>query len=206
MMIIIKGIIIGMIVVFPIGPLGIIALQRTINRGWKVGFFSGVGAAVSDLIYSSAAIFGISFVDDFIVKRKHQITQITGVLFLIVGINIFINAIKSKEIEEEEKREIIHPALSNFLLGLSNPMTFLIFLTIFTKMETKLENGQPIHNLILVISIFIGSILFWLITSKFVNNSKRNFKIETFYMINKVIGVIISVLGMYGILKGILRL
>lgn len=204
MMIIIVGIIIGIIVVFPIGPLGIIALQRTINRGWKIGFFSGVGAAVSDLVYSSAAIFGISFVDDFIIKHKYLINQITGTLFLIVGINIFINAAVSKDIEEEERKEIMHPALSNFLLGLSNPMTFLIFLSIFTKM--KLENGEPLHNLILVISIFTGSVLFWIITSKFVNNSKSNFKIETFYMINKVIGVIISLLGMYSILKGILRL
>lgn len=204
MMIIIVGIIIGIIVVFPIGPLGIIALQRTINRGWKIGFFSGVGAAVSDLVYSSAAIFGISFVDGFIIKHKYLINQITGTLFLIVGINIFINAAVNKDIEEEERKEIMHPALSNFLLGLSNPMTFLIFLSIFTKM--KLENGEPLHNLILVISIFTGSVLFWIITSKFVNNSKSNFKIETFYMINKVIGVIISLLGMYGILKGILRL
>lgn len=204
MMIIIVGIIIGIIVVFPIGPLGIIALQRTINRGWKIGFFSGVGAAVSDLVYSSAAIFGISFVDGFIIKHKYLINQITGTLFLIVGINIFINAAVSKDIEEEERKEIMHPALSNFLLGLSNPMTFLIFLSIFTKM--KLENGEPLHNLILVISIFTGSVLFWIITSKFVNNSKSNFKIETFYMINKVIGVIISLLGMYSILKGILRL
>lgn len=204
MMIIIVGIIIGIIVVFPIGPLGIIALQRTINRGWKIGFFSGVGAAVSDLVYSSAAIFGISFVDGFIIKHKYLINQITGTLFLIVGINIFINAAVNKDIEEEERKEIMHPALSNFLLGLSNPMTFLIFLSIFTKM--KLENGEPLHNLILVISIFTGSVLFWIITSKFVNNSKSNFKIETFYMINKVIGVIISLLGMYSILKGILRL
>ncbi|WP_186429568.1 LysE family translocator [Clostridium sp. BSD9I1] len=204
MMIIIVGIIIGIIVVFPIGPLGIIALQRTINRGWKIGFFSGVGAAVSDLVYSSAAIFGISFVDGFIIKHKYLINQITGTLFLIVGINIFINAAVNKDIEEEERKEIMHPALSNFLLGLSNPMTFLIFLSIFTKM--KLENGELLHNLILVISIFTGSLLFWIITSKFVNNSKRNFKIETFYMINKVIGVIISLIGMYSILKGILRL
>lgn len=204
MMIIIVGIIIGIIVVFPIGPLGIIALQRTINRGWKIGFFSGVGAAVSDLVYSSAAIFGISFVDGFIIRHKYLINQITGTLFLIVGINIFINASVNKDIEEEERKEIMHPALSNFLLGLSNPMTFLIFLSIFTKM--KLENGELLHNVILVISIFTGSVLFWIITSKFVNNSKRNFKIETFYMINKVIGVIISLLGMYSILKGILRL
>lgn len=205
-MIIIKGIIIGMIVVIPIGPLGIIALQRTISRGWKIGFFSGVGAAVSDLIYSSAAVFGISFLNDFICTRKHVINQVTGILFLIVGINIFISSIENKSIKEEKKREIMHPALSNFLLGLSNPMTFLIFITIFAKMNMKLDSREVVYNLMLVASIFIGSVIFWLITCKFINKSKKSFRLQTFCIMNKVIGIGIALIGSYSILKGALRI
>ncbi len=206
MIIIIKGIIIGMIVCFPIGPLGILSIQRIINRGWKVGFFSGLGAAVSDIVYSSTAVFGTSFIDNIICKHKSLINGITGVLFLIIGLKIFFNAIKNKEVKEESKKEILHPAFSNFLLGLSNPMTFLVFLTIFTKVGMKINTEDVAQNILFIVSIFLGSMIFWLLISNLINKSKRNFKIETFYRINKVIGTVITIFGVYSVTLGIFKI
>lgn len=203
---ILKGIIIGMIVSFPIGPLGIIAIQRTINNGWKSGFFSGVGAAASDMVYSLCAVFGISFIDDILHRHRYLINNAIGAIFLVLGLNIFVNALKDKVIVEEKKKFVIHPGVSNFLLGLSNPMTFLVFLTIFTKMRLKFNTLEVGKNLLFVATIFLGSTILWLLVSKLIDKSKRNFKIEIFCVINKIIGASIAIFGMCSLLRGILKL
>ncbi|EYE87879.1 hypothetical protein Q428_10875 [Fervidicella metallireducens AeB] len=205
MAIIIKGIIIGMIVSFPIGPLGIISIQRSINCGWKTGFFSGIGAAASDIVYSAAAVFGISFIDELIHRHRCLINNVTGVLFLVVGINIFTNVIEVK-LRKDDKMELIYPAFSNFLLGLSNPITFLVFITVFAKLGIKVEPHEIGRNSLFVISIFSGSTVFWFMASNLINRFKHKFRIEFLYTINKSIGVIIALLGIISIIKGTFRI
>lgn len=206
MPILIKGVFIGMMVSFPIGPLGIMSIQRTINKGRRIGFLSGVGAAASDIVYSLCAVFGLSFIDEFINKHKYLINNITGLLFLILGIKIYISTIGNKVVLEDKKRFEIHPGISSFLLGLSNPMTFLIFITIFTKMGLKLNAEDVSNNLLFILSIFTGSSILWFIVCNLINNSRKNLKIETFSLINKIIGASIALFGIYSIFIGVLHL
>lgn len=202
-----KGILIGMFISLPIGPLGLLAIQRTINKGRKIGFLSGVGAAVSDMVYSSIAMLGISFLEEFLEKHKHVINKVTGILFLIVGMNILISAIDNKKIKQETKEDIIHPFLTHFLMGLSNPMTFLVFVAIFTKMHITNQVGDAASNIIFVISIFIGSSILWLIASNLVEHSKNSNKMDKFILIiDEVVGTVIIIIGIASMLKGILKL
>ena len=201
---IIKGLIIGLIVSFPIGPLGIISIKRTINSGWEEGFASGLGAAASDVIYSSSAIFGISFCERLIHKHISLINEVTGILFIIVGINIFINSLKNNIDKVEFKNEQIHPTITNFLLGLSNPITFIIFMTIFAKIEIKTDVNEIIHKLLFVSSIFIGSGIFWLVTSNLIDKCKKGIRIEQLCIFNKIAAISITLFGIINILKGII--
>lgn len=195
-----------MIISFPIGPLGVITIQRIISRGWKIGFFSGMGTAASDAIYSSIAVLGMSFVDDFICRNRHIFNDILGILFLIIGINIFINALNPKKVKEEEKNDLFQPVMSNFLIGLSNPMTFLIFVAIFTKLKIDVDAGTIMQNIALVVSIFCGSSIFWYIVSNFIDKTNKNIKVESFFLIDKVIGIALMLFGIYSVSKGLLRL
>lgn len=208
-MFVLKGIIIGMIVSFPVGPLGLLSVQRTVKRGRKIGFLSGVGAALSDLIYSSIAVLGMGYINHFIKRNISVINWVVGILFLSVGTNIFIKAIKNKnkkiksQQNEEIKEEIIHPAVSNFLMGLSNPMTFLVFVAIFTRMHIHINQKHIIKNLIFVSSIFAGSCILWLFVTGFIKNSEESYKIEDFRWVDRVIGTVIILFGIFSIVKGI---
>ena len=195
-----------MIVSLPIGPLGLLSIQRTISKGWKTGFISGLGAAASDMIYSSIAILGVSFIDHFLVKHRSLVDKLSGVLFLIVGLNILINAMYNKNIKEKAREEILHPGFSNFLMGLSNPMTFIIFLALFTRMGVELNRSEVYHNIIFIISIFSGSLILWFTITNFIDRSKRNYKIEKFILFDKAVGLFIILVGIVNILKGIMRL
>lgn len=204
-MLFLKGIIIGMFVTLPVGPLGLLAIQRTINKGWKIGFLASVGAITSDMIYSSIAILGISFIGDFLNRHRNLINGLTGVLFLIVGINILMSGIEKEKVKEVNKEELVHPFFIHFLFGLSNPLIFIIFFTIFTRIGMSINNAKVFLNIIFILSIFVGSCILWFVITNIIERSKKAFKFESFIVIDKIIGSGIVLFGIFSILRGIVR-
>lgn len=212
-----RGMLIGMFVALPVGPLGLLSLQRTINKGWKVGFVSGVGAAASDLIYSSIALLGVSFIDDFLEKHIKFIDNFAGILFLVIGTCIIFNATQDKKskkdevkegVKEEEgdikKENMMYPFISNFLMGLSNPVTLLVFLAIFAKLGIEVNVRDVLKNIAFAISIFIGSSILWLGITNIVKNFDPK-KMEKVLYVDETIGAIIIIFGIVSIIKGIIR-
>lgn len=204
-MLLLNGLIIGIFISFPIGPLGLLSLQRTITNGWKTGFFSAVGTATSDLVYSSLAILGISFIDDFVNKHIYIINGLTGILFLIVGINIVSSNVSSPKVKGETSVDKVPPFFVHFFIGLSNPMTFLLFFSIFTKIGIYVDNKTLLQHILFVISILAGSSIQWLITTNLIDKSNKNYKFENFIFIDKIIGIVVIIFGVFSIIKGITR-
>ena len=65
------------------GPIGILCVQRTLNRGRLHGFVTGLGAMVSDLIYASITLIGMGIVDDLL-KTNERLLQFIGSLVIIL--------------------------------------------------------------------------------------------------------------------------
>ena len=77
-----RGFAIGVLISAPMGPVGILCIQRTLDKGRRTGLYTGVGAAISDLIYCLLTGFGLSFIEDFI-ERNQNIIQLIGSAVLI---------------------------------------------------------------------------------------------------------------------------
>ena len=83
--ILVKGVFIGIIASAPMGPVGVLCLQRTLNKGRFYGLVTGFGAALSDIIYALITGFGMSFVMDFITNERNMfILQLIGSAMLLV--------------------------------------------------------------------------------------------------------------------------
>ncbi|MGY0374766.1 LysE family translocator [Clostridium sp. JNZ J1-5] len=210
-----KGIAIGMFVAIPVGPLGLLAIQKTISKGWKTGFLSGVGAAASDMIYSTIAVLGVGFIHEFLERHRNRINGAVGILFLIIGSNILINSIKNNKnkneiapVKEEPKEkledEMMPSFISHFLMGLSNPLTCLVFLGVFAKVGIDVKVEEITKNLMFIVSIFLGSSILWFCITNSIKNSNTFCKIEKFSLVDKIIGTIIILCGVASILKGII--
>ena len=79
-----KGMLIGLIASAPMGPVGVLCVQRTLKKGRWYGFVTGVGAAASDIIYAAATGFGMAFVMDFINNEQNRFyLQIIGSMMLL---------------------------------------------------------------------------------------------------------------------------
>ena len=86
-----KGMLIGMIASAPMGPVGILCVQRTLNKGRGYGFATGLGAAVSDIIYAGITGFGMAFVMDFVNndQNKFYLQIIGAIVTLFAAISLF---------------------------------------------------------------------------------------------------------------------
>ena len=86
--ILVKGFIIGVVVSAPLGPVGVLCIQRTLNKGRWYGFVTGLGASLSDIAYALLTGYGMSFVSDYINKGSFYLQLLGSVMLLVFGISL----------------------------------------------------------------------------------------------------------------------
>lgn len=193
---ILKGIIVGISVSAPLGPLGILCIQRTINKGFLSGFFSGLGAAFADIVYASVAGFGISIIADFLKAQEFPIRILGGVFVIIVGIMIFrSNPVKQIRQQKGQKKGYLSDFISGFFITITNPITIVVFGAIFAGLGLN-ESSTLKLILLTLIGILVGALIWWLSLSIGVNVFRKKIRLRNLYWINKVTGVIVTLFGL----------
>ncbi len=199
-----KGIIIGILASAFMGPVGILCVQRTMNKGRWYGFATGVGAAASDLIYALITGLGMSFVMNMVNdERTRFYLQISGsLLLLFFGIYSFrSNPIRYKHKSAGKKKGTLrHNAVTAFFLTLSNPLIILLFIAAYAQTAFVLP-GRPIEMGIGYLSIVGGALLWWYGLTWLIDKIRNKFEDRGIIIINRVVGslvIIISVIFLLG--------
>ncbi len=206
---VIKGLIIGILASAPMGPVGVLCIQRTLNKGRMHGLVTGLGAAFSDIIYALITGYGLSFIYDFINNRTTLFwLQLVGAILLFVfGVYTYrSNPAKNTRKVSRNRSSLVQNCVTGFFITLSNPLIILLFVAIFTPFKFMLPE-QPFHyQLIGYISIFAGAFLWWLFITYFVNKLRSRFDVKGIWIINRIIGAVVmtaSFIGAVLILTGI---
>ena len=205
--IIIKGIIIGLFVSVPLGPIGMLCVQRTLNRGRRYGIATGLGATTSDLIYTIVALFFIGFVVDFLDDKKLMI-QITGSIIVII-FGVFINRSNPSRqpMPDQRKHEtLMNDFFSSFILTLSNPLILFVLIALFARFEFLDNNTTFFLNVIGLLSILGGAFLWWSVLTFLVSKFRNKLSYRGLKMMNRIIGIIIIVIGSFGILYNVINI
>ena len=135
--IIFRGMLIGILVSAPMGPVGILCVQRTLNKGRWYGFVTGIGATVSDLIYALITGLGMSFVMNLVYNSQNRFfLQIAGsIMLLFFGIYSWrSNPVKNIHRSSKTKGTLFHNGLTAFFVTLSNPLIILLFMAVFAQL------------------------------------------------------------------------
>ncbi len=197
-----KGIIIGLMVSIPLGPIGVLCIQRTLNKGRKAGFVSGLGAAAADTFFALVAGLGISMIIAFL-KAQHVYFQVIGgAIIMYLGIHIFYtNPVKQLRLQRLNPNKLSQDFLSVFFLTVSNPMAIFFFLAMFAGVNLA-SGPMNIFFVGLVVSgVFLGSASWWFLLTTFVNIFRHRFRLKSIWWMNKVAGIIIFFLGIAAILS-----
>jgi len=194
MQLILKGMLIGIIASAPMGPVGILCIQRTLNKGRWYGFVTGIGAAVSDIIYAMITGLGMSFVMDLITNPTNKFwLQISGsVVLLLFGIycwysNPTNNIHKSGK---NGKGSLIHNGITAFLVTFSNPLIMLLFMATFAQFAFVVPN-HPVEMALGYASIVLGALAWWFGLSWLVDKIRGKFDENGILIINKIIGSVV---------------
>ncbi|MCH5311377.1 MAG: LysE family transporter [Prevotella sp.] len=205
-----KGMLIGIIASAPMGPVGVLCVQRTLNKGRWYGLVTGAGAAVSDIIYAALTGFGMSFLMDFVNDERNRFyLQIIGsVLLLIFGIYTYRSDPTRNIRQTSNKRgTLFHNGLTAFLVTISNPLIVFLFIATFAQFAFVLPN-HPFEMCVGFMSIVAGAMLWWFGLTWLVDKVGSKFDNSGLKIINQVIGwvvMIFSVIMLFGTVTNLYR-
>lgn len=185
----ITGIVAGFLVAMPVGPIGILIIQRTINKSRLSGLMSGLGAGLADVFYAIIAGYSLTVVIDLI-KKNQMLFQILGALAVTaLGLYIFF---KNPVVDLKKFRRKGHTPLqdlsSTFILTLTNPFTIFAFLALFASSGVVFTLEKPYQTLFMVSGVFVGACLWWFSLTEVVHLFKHRFNLRILWWFNKIAG------------------
>lgn len=191
-----KGMIIGIVASAPMGPVGVLCVQRTLNKGRWYGFATGVGAAISDLMYAAIAGFGMSFVVDIIENPvvAYWIKVAGSILLFVFGVWTFrSNPAQQIRPVSRNKSNLVHNLITGFLVTLSNPLILFLFVAMFGQFTFVVNNFVP--QIVGYVFIVVGALLWWFGLTWLIDKVRNRFDVRGIWIINRIIGIIVMVVS-----------
>jgi threonine/homoserine/homoserine lactone efflux protein len=156
-----KGMLVGVIIAVPTGPVGVLCIRRTILHGRLAGFVSGLGAASADAVFGIIAGFGLTFVSDILLGFQDWL-RLGGAAFLLyVGITALRADPLAGSRKQRDPETLLADYASTFALTITNPITILAFLAIFAAIGFSGTEATLAAAASLVLGVWLGSLLWW---------------------------------------------
>lgn len=200
-----RGVAIGALISAPMGPIGMLIIQRTLSKGRWPAMFTGIGAALSDLIYCLLAGFGLSFVTDFIEKQQLWLQLGGGVLLAIFAAYLFRkNPTRSlKSVETSPPTNYWTDFVTGFLFTFSNPLILFFIVGLFARFCIILPDFGVHHYIFVYVCILSGALMWWYGVIWLVNRLRRRVNVRSLWLVNRIISVILFVMAAFGITMAI---
>lgn len=192
MLLFLKGTIIGFIIAVPVGPVGVLSIQRTLSRGMLSGFVLGLGSAL--------AAFGMTVAAGFLQDNQFYLEIIGGIILIYLGCHIFY-AKPAISAPEASGSGMFNDFVSSFFLTLTNPLMILFFAIGLAGSGLDAAGKEYLPALLFVLGVLTGSVMLWLMVSGMVSRARANCCFMRLRIFNQVSGTILAGLGMFCLSK-----
>jgi len=190
----VQGIIIGLTLAVPVGPISLVCIHRTIAAGRFHGIVSGLGVATADSFYAAVAFLGLTAVSGLIIAHQDLFRVIAGIALILVGIQVFRSVpAAARDVHAQE------PYLQNYLsllaIGAANPLTIIFFITILPGFGVVLQGTTLAAAIPFVAGLFLGSAAWWIILCGSIGSVRSRLSTNNLRQINRVSGILIACFG-----------
>lgn len=197
-----KSVVLGLSIAAPVGPIGVLCIRRSIVDGPAVGFVCGLGAATADAIYGGLGAFALTSISMWLIRGQIWMTVLGGVFLIYLGASTFMAAPArpADAASGVKSSSTISTYFSTVLLTLANPLTILSFAAAFAGLGAGTGSGAYGgfgSTLTMLVGVFSGSVLWWLLLTTVAGTARRHLGTEFFGAINKVSGVLLLGFGLY---------
>jgi len=188
------GMKIGFLASIPLGPIGVLCIRRTLQKGRLSGFVSGIGAATSDTVYATIACFSLSYIVTFIEEQSFWLRLAGAFVLIILGLYIFRSnpAVQLRK-QRQKKTNLLNDYASTFLLTISNPLVVFILLAFFAGFGVIVPEARLGDQFILIFGVFIGACCWWLTLTSIFGFFRFAVTLRRLYWFNKISGLAIIV-------------
>lgn len=202
----VRGMMVGIVASAPMGPVGILTVQRTFNKGRWYGFATGCGAAISDLIYAVITGLGMSFVMDFIERPTtiFYLKILGSILLFIFGAYTYYTKPAEPHKPTGKRGTLGHNMFTGFAITISNPLIVFLFLALFARAGFVVPD-HPIEQTVGYIGVLAGAIVWWLCLTTALNKLGSRFEMNTIRLLNRLLGLLVMVASVVGLFYTLFR-
>lgn len=198
-LLLIKGIIVGFAIAAPVGAIGVLCIRRTLVGNYLLGISTGLGAGLADVCYASIAALGLASIADFLIAHEFWLKLIGATALIWVGVRIYKSCpIRERELNGEE-HSYTQAFFSAYFLTMTNPITILAFVAVFTAMGVDQLDDNWQQPLTLILGVAAGACGWWLSLSTGVMLMRNRISENILVKINHVSGTVL-ILFAFGIL------
>ncbi|MGM9871041.1 MAG: LysE family translocator [Muribaculaceae bacterium] len=200
-----RGILIGILISAPMGPIGMLVIQRTLSKGRWPAFCTGIGAALSDLIYCLLCGLGISFITDLIERHQFALQMVGGVVLAAFGVFLMrknpTRALRTPETASAASYG--QDIASGFLLTFSNPLILFFIIGLFARFNFILPEFGIHHYIAAYLTILCGALLWWYGITFLVSVLRKRINVRSLWLVNRIIGTILIIMAVVGVTMAI---
>lgn len=206
-----------------VGPVSVICVQRTLERGFWGGVAAGLGAVLGDGAIAAAGAFGLSAISGILNDHRVIIQLVAAFVLVLFGVKLYAAEPKLPEATGKKRSisqlrrlvdiipDMFRPAIRypiwrllphmgvvphTFFLTVTNPGAILGLLAIIGSLGAAI-GGIPTYTeaLLLVASIMTGSLLWWMGLSRLVSKVRHKLNEGRLKAINRTAGVVLLLFG-----------
>lgn len=189
-----RGLLLGLAIAAPVGPVGVLCIRRTLAQGRATGLISGLGAATADGVYGCIAAFGLTAISELLVRQQTWLRLLGGLFLCYLGISTLLSR-PAEEPAAAEGHGFIGAYFSTLLLTLTNPMTIFSFVAVFAGLGVGRTGNGYSAAIAVVLGVFLGSAAWWFLLSGGVSLVRGRFDARKLLWINRLSGLIITGFG-----------
>ena len=202
----VRGMVVGIVASAPMGPVGVLTVQRTLNKGRWYGFATGIGAALSDLIYALITGLGMSFVMDFIERPTTvlYLKLLGSILLFCFGAYTYYTKPAEPHKSSGKRGTLWHNMFTGFVITVSNPLIVFLFLALFARVGFVVPD-HPVEQAVGYVGVLSGAIVWWLILTTALNRLGSRFEMGTICLLNRLLGLLVMVASTVGLFYTLFR-
>jgi threonine/homoserine/homoserine lactone efflux protein len=195
----IQGMVIGLLLAAPVGPISLLCIQRTVADGRLHGILSGFGVATSDSFYAAVTYLGLTVISGLIIAHQTAFRLFSGIALLLIGIRICL-FVPATLPERSEHESFLRDYLSMVAITIVNPLTVIFFAAVLPGFGVVFPGTSYLAAAAFVGGVFCGSCLWWIVLCGSIGSVRSRIGLENIRLINRLSGILITGIGVILIL------
>lgn len=189
-----SSLLIGLSIAAPVGPIGLLTIQRSLEHGARAGLATGLGAAAADAVYGAIGAYGVSWLVNALVAARVPLALFGGGFLLWMAWQLIRSPVADRAASTALARNGWQYFASTFVLTLSNPATIFSFIAIFGSMAGRAGSSSPA---LMVLGVLIGSALWWLLLSSAVGRLRERFDAAWRRRVNRFSAAVLAAFALW---------